>query len=510
MSTVATNQRRKSRPAHPFSRRFWCDPVDLMSLGLVRITVSLMLVLVLLQIAPLLPTMLTDSGVFPRATLFQIPRPAHFSVFNYANSVAATWLLWASAVAAAGCLLVGWQTRWAALITFVLLSGMQERNTFLFDGSDTVLRVMLFWLLFLPIGHCYSLDARLAAKEGRPLPSTGHPFCIRLAQLQFCWIYSCTFICKISDSMWRDGIALHYAFGLEHLYTRALGARLFNVTWLIVSGTYGTLAVEALFAFLIFIPFGQPRAKAGALWAGALMHLGILATMDVGNFSLMMLACYPLLFESSWTERLVAACRAQLPGAVSLPPLDGSLPRPKQPATRAPTARAWVWVLWSARFALAGLLGCVVVSTLPSRESKAGFVEKIVHATELWQRWNLFAPKPLQSDSYLASDVELADGRTLDALAEPTGVRPALLGGQSSHRWIKYKLNIMKMPSDRTRQLLLDAMGRYLCHRWRAAARNDGEQPRAIGFSKESSETPPLGESSRTWETIVLRTVQCD
>src|SRR5207244_950966 len=132
-------------------------------------------------------------------------------------------------------------------IAFVLVTGLHERNPFAFDGSDNVVRVILFWMLFVPHGNCTSIDAWRARRAGRALAEPGSAFCIRLVQLQLAWIYASSFTQKIAGETWRDGTALHYALGLDHLFTRPLGARLFNAAWLTTPATYLTLAFEGAF-----------------------------------------------------------------------------------------------------------------------------------------------------------------------------------------------------------------------------------------------------------------------
>ena len=57
-------------------------------------------------------------------------------------------------------LLLGYRTRLAAFWAFVLLASIHVRTPPLLQAGDTLLRVLFFWSLFLPLGARCSLDAR--------------------------------------------------------------------------------------------------------------------------------------------------------------------------------------------------------------------------------------------------------------------------------------------------------------------------------------------------------------
>lgn len=76
--------------------------------------------------------------------------------------------LFALAAACAVALLVGWRTRLAALGCWLLLSSLQVRQPLIYIGGDSILRLLLFWGLFLPLSARLSLNA----VHGRVKPRT--------------------------------------------------------------------------------------------------------------------------------------------------------------------------------------------------------------------------------------------------------------------------------------------------------------------------------------------------
>ncbi len=315
-----------------FSSSYWLGEIDLRPLGLMRIVFGAVLFMSVADIAPVLFTFMSDDGVMPRHALLNgLYRLDRFCVFF---SFGPNWLIaltYAADLVALACLCVGYRTRAATLVAFVLTCGVHERCLMLFDGADNVIRVMLFWMLFMPSGARYSLDAVLASARGKPVRETACALPIRIGQLQIAWVYLNTVVHKWPGASWHDGTALHTALGLDHLFVRTLGAWLFHVPWFTKMGTHFALAAERAFFPLVFLPIFktpaisawldrqspgvrntlglvfQPTYKALAIVYGVALHAGIAVLMSVGNFSYIMISSYLLLFETSWTVAFIAA-----------------------------------------------------------------------------------------------------------------------------------------------------------------------------------------------------------
>jgi len=137
--------------------------IDLRSLALLRITAAVFLLIDLADRARLLITNYTDAGAHPRAvalTYYQYGLP---SLHLMAGSARVQLALFVLAGIAAALLAVGWRTWIATFVSWYLLGSLHARNELVLDGGDYVLRHLLFWSLFLPLGARWSLDAR-----GRP------------------------------------------------------------------------------------------------------------------------------------------------------------------------------------------------------------------------------------------------------------------------------------------------------------------------------------------------------
>jgi len=313
------------------SASYWLGALDLRPLGLMRILFGAVLFLAVADIGPVLFTFLSDDGVMPRSALLDgLMRRDRFCVLL---AVGPNWLLallFAADLVALAAFTVGYRTRTANIVAFVLTSGIHERNFMPFDGADNVVRVMLFWTMFMPCGARCSVDAVLASARGEPVRETACALPIRIGQMQIAWVYLNTVIHKWPGASWHDGSALHTALGLDHLFVRSLGKRVFHWPLFTKLGTHFALAVERAFFPLVFLPLFktpgiaawlerqspavrqslglmfQPTPKALAILLGMALHLGIAVLMAVGNFSYVMIASYLLLFEPGWTVAAIA------------------------------------------------------------------------------------------------------------------------------------------------------------------------------------------------------------
>ena len=143
------------------------------------------------------------------------------------------------------CLIVGQDTRVAAVVVFVGVLSLERRNPFVFNAGDGLIRVIAFYLMFAPSGESLSLDRwRHARKTFWEFPARA-PWALRLMQVQLSILYLASVWAKLAGETWNDGTAVSYAVRLEDLQRFEPPAAL--ATSELVSNllTYGTIAIEA-------------------------------------------------------------------------------------------------------------------------------------------------------------------------------------------------------------------------------------------------------------------------
>ena len=397
---------------------FWFGQVNSRPLSLFRMGIALVILRDALLHIPIAAAFYSDSGLTSRAAIEALltDHPLRFSLLT---GIGAPWLAtlfflgWATA---AVCLLVGYKTRFAAAINFICVLSVYWRNPFITSGADDILRIVSFWLLFVPLNHHFSLDIW----RKNPPDQTTHAFPVRLLQVQIALIYLGAGLSKLLGGQWTDGTALFYVLQLESLL-RPLGHWLSAVAplWVLQGLTYGVLLLEISFPILIFAPIKQPTLRILALLAMGLMHLGIALVMTM-----------PL-----WDFVLVLGVSYLLFAAQSVPPTEAvatAKPIPQRALT----------------FILAGLMGLVIwqngdgfrllgVPLMPKLPVAAAH---LLDLTGLRQNWGLFAPQPYQSDWTLSVLGTFTDGTQFDLRTGdpvPETIHPLPPG--TPYRWKRFE-----------------------------------------------------------------------
>lgn len=445
-----------------FSPGYWFGEIDARPFGLFRIAFGLLLLKKALYTLPLAEAFYSDAGIVPRAALplFSWDYASLLTLSGESWLAVLCCLVWALAALA---LALGWRTRLMSAICFVLLVSFFNRSPFINNGADVALCAFAFWGLFVPLGRCYSLDARRA-----PAHPVIYAFPARMMQMQIALIYIFNAVIKGQGAAWNNGDALYLALQAR-MYVFPWG------DWLLAGApldllrllTRLTLLIEGGFPLLVFAPVLQPYLRALGLALGAALHIGIGAVMAVPNFPLVMLASYLLLLDPRWLDRVERWGRR---GGHS-----AAVPLQHQPLQGSDEVGCLAQLIaaaghGAARGALAGLLLCVMAlviwgnlsfSPTLNVEPPPPALRRLLLDAGLAQSWAMFAPEPLYYDSWFIVAGTLSDGRVLDLRtdAPPGAARPRWWVGPWAV-WSKFEENLAAYPPENP---LLRAWGDYLC-----------------------------------------------
>jgi len=137
--------------------------LDVRSLAVVRIAIGALLLLIdLATRSRFIQANYTDLVVLPRQYFPGILRfsSLHLISGDYWFQAA---LFVVTAIFAA-MLMIGFWTRVATFASRILLVSLQHRQGYLTDGGDIMLKMLLFWGMFLPLAARWSIDAKRAKK----------------------------------------------------------------------------------------------------------------------------------------------------------------------------------------------------------------------------------------------------------------------------------------------------------------------------------------------------------
>lgn len=501
---------------------------DLRALAAFRIVLALLALSDFRDRALNLTAHYTDQGVLPREALLQtFPNQWTFSLNLMSGDALVQAALFATAGVAGLALLVGYRTRLATMVVWVLLISVQVRNPLVLSGADLLLRMLFFWSLFLPLGAWWSVDR--ATGRVPKVTQTQYASCGTAGLLaQFALLYWTTGALKSGVEWHGEGSALYYALSLDQFAT-PFATWLLQFPELLRWLTWGALALELGGPFLLFSPIFTRHLRVAGVVAFALLHLGIRLTLSIGMFpavAAFTMVCFlpgPLWDRlGRWWARalptvrgwwagadgriaatnraltelrarlapLVAPLLADAPG-LSRPPGDPVTWQGRQGWRGAVAAGA----MWQARpgrrepapmglraSPLSDLLALFFIVQICFLNFAAIFHYPINASSyalgsylQLDQAWGMFAPFPLKEDGWYVIPGQLRDGREVDLMPLTRGdfgqyaavswEKPSSVAATYKYeRWRKYLTNLWQRENSGQRLYL----GRYLCRTWNA------------------------------------------
>ncbi|MEM7436721.1 MAG: HTTM domain-containing protein [Myxococcota bacterium] len=443
--------------------------IDLRSLALFRLSLAAVLCWDLLDRLRGIEAHYTGDGLVPARVLQELAARRVFSVHLWPDTLEFQVFLVAILLCAAVMLLVGWQTRMATVVAFLLLLSLHSRNPLLLHHADSLLRFLLMWSMFLPLGATLSIDARRASAPAvaSPILSVGTAALL----LQGFFVYLIATISKLQYDSWWEGRAL-YAVVNKASYARPLGEYVSHYPEVLEFFSHATLFVEGAIPLLLFSPWRRDLCRIGAVLLGIGLHAGIFAVVDVGVFQpVTVLALFPALPGSLW-DRLGWA-------------LDPD--------------RAVAWVPAKLAEALVAFLLFYTVASngLALDAGARGMPEplrSVGYAFRLDQRWRMFANTDITPQGWWVVIGELDDGTPIDLLHGTKGVslaRPHRYYREMPNmNWRTYWVNISRDHYKAFRPW----MGRYFCRWW-----NEDAEPELrvrgvrVVYVQEQNYKPELG-----------------
>ncbi|TGE15162.1 hypothetical protein [Hymenobacter elongatus] len=433
--------------------------LDLRALALLRMGVAAVILLDIGIRATDLEAHYSNLGVLPLHVLYQFGwNPYQFSLHAASGLWEVQAILFGLEAVAATALLLGYQTRLATLATWILLVSVQNRNPLIGQGGDDLLRMLLFWALFLPWGRLYSLDAR-----GKELPATLTYFSAATVAyiVQIALVYWCTALLKSAPEWTTEGTAIYYALSLDQVLMPG-GRLLYPYGKLLYWLTFATYYTELLLPFVLFIPFRVTWWR--LLFVGVMygFHLGISLTLFVGLFFLINMASVLGLLPPvalDWLDKRLALGTQRLGPRVAA---RFARLRPHLARLRVPVRVRIEHTLVltdQTRFLLCGmrnavvavLLGYVCWWNLDSVNRPSLYMSQPLrwfgYLFRVDQHWGMFAPAVFKDDGWYILDGTTTRGRHLDlnrdgqqlSYAKPASV-VALF---KNDRWRKYSENYL-------------------------------------------------------------------
>jgi len=417
-----------------FERRFG---IDTRALAALRVALGVLLLVDIARRVASIRAFYTDSGILPRhALVADYSELVRLSVHTLSGAAWFQYLLAGVAALAALALLAGYRTRLATLVSLVLLISVHVRNPVFLNGGDALLRRLLFWSLFLPLGERWALDASSNARE-RVASAAAVALLVQVVVVY--WVNAAF---KLRSDVWLAGDALRYVFRLDQ-YTWLLGDVLAGHPALLTVLSVAWMGLLAASPFLIVLT-GWRRTLFATAFIGA--HLGMAVTMQLYLFPFVSVAALlPFLPAGVWdrVEDRTGRLRERVLARVPTRTVSRGW-RPFSPPTRRRLVTAVVTLLL-----LGALLwNAMALGLVPAPNEDVGDGS-----------WTMFTGPPT-NDLSVAVEGTTADGERVDPLRGGAFEPGHDASSYPSERWRRYFLTKWRAGENFTH------LGPYLCARW--------------------------------------------
>ncbi|MBD2769527.1 HTTM domain-containing protein [Hymenobacter sp. BT664] len=468
--------------------------LDLRALALLRMATAAVVLTDLAIRSTDLEAHYANMGVLPMAAVLDhLWTPYQFSLHAATGLWQGQAALFAIAAVLAGALLLGYHTRLATMASWVLLVSVQNRNPLIEQGGDDLLRMLLFWGIFLPWGRVWSCDARR-----QPAPARYEYFSAATVAyiVQLALLYWCTALLKNGAEWTRDGTALYYAFSLDQVLMPG-GRLLYPYPELLRFLTFGAYFTELLLPFVLFIPVGVAWWRLLVVVVLFVFHLSISLTLFVGLFFLINWASIVGLLPPvalDWLTRRLAPRVSRVERWWARLPKWQAPWRLRLEYAAEPSAGSRRVVRAGRETFVVAVLAYVcwwnlddVAIIRPSGELMSASMRWFGYLFRVDQHWGMFAPTVFKDDGWYILEGSTSTGRQLDlnrAGAPVTYAKPAsVLALFKNDRWRKYSENYLFVSNEWMRPYYCN----YLLRIWNEDPTHPPVRRLSIIYMKEVS-----------------------
>lgn len=413
----------------------------------------------------------TDEGILPVEILKTYNwNPYYFSL--HAISGALWWqvLLFLLNALCIALLIKGYRARLFTFICWVFLTSLQNRNPFILQGGDDLLRLILLWGLFLPWGERYS--GKPSSYPDRSFSYANIGYILLIAS-----VYFFSALLKTHAEWHSEGTALYYALSLDQLRL-PLGTLLYRFPGLMQTLTHVVYYLELLAPVLIVLPVANYRIRLTGVIAIALLHIGIAGTLYVGLFYIIGLVTLIGMLPSSFIDRLDRRFRI--------------IHQHQEPEE---TIKTPVFIRETATVLVNGLLALIICYCLMlnlGNVKKFPYVldpslVKFGNTLRLEQSWGMFSPSVYKDDGFYVYSGYTKGGSYIDVKRGGQSVsyaKPANIVSEfESDRWRKFGENYLFDNNNYMRSYFC----KYLLNTWNREAPEMHITDLTIFFIKEES-----------------------
>ncbi|MEM7568824.1 MAG: HTTM domain-containing protein [Pseudomonadota bacterium] len=284
---------------------------DLRSLAALRVMLALYLLFDIANRWPYLNVFYTDGGLLSRAEAIVHNHPGRWSFLLANGDPWFAHLVFGLLTLSAFALLLGYRTRLATVLCWVLTISITNRNLFVLQGGDDLSCALLFWAMFLPLGARFSVDDALRQEHAQPVSQRqprSHAYISPASVailLQVSYVYVFGAFLKDGAEWHSELSAVYFALSAESV-SSSLGEHLLGFKALLAPLTAYVFWLELLMPLYVFTPIFFTFFRTTGLILLIALHLGFAVFLSVGLFPLISIASLSVLIPPAawaWLER---------------------------------------------------------------------------------------------------------------------------------------------------------------------------------------------------------------
>lgn len=265
--------------------------IDLRVLGIVRIIIGVFCLFYFSLRIPVFSLFFSEEGLMPlpvryvdlgigtgRGTSYS------WSLFFVSDSHEFGLLILLIGILTSLALIAGFSTRAVTLIIWILICSTRARQPYIGDGGDAVLKVLLFWSMFIPWGARFSVDRwrkhRAGVAAGANLAFSAATVALLI---QLVLVYWFSFLMKYGPDWQETKLAVYYALNNE-LLTNENAKLIRKFEKFHRFSNEVVLFVEVLAPFLLISCSRESLARVIGVSLGVLLHIFIATFFEFGIF----------------------------------------------------------------------------------------------------------------------------------------------------------------------------------------------------------------------------------
>lgn len=267
------------------------SPLSAFVIDLFRIATGLMVVVYYVRLFLEYSDYTSESGFLDHAMLQEYFWFTKLTLFFPGSPDAYKLGLLGLGMLGALMLTAGWRPKLGAALTWIIAVSVHRWNFAVINVDDSTITLLLWWMMFLPIGHCLTFRTRDWRAE---VTTTVDGFFVRAFFANLFIYYLTAGLTKLWSPLWREGLALYVILKLPLARSNAWWDLAdLSMMWI---GNHATLLLEPLFPFLILMPKGHPLKYLGGL-AQIGFHLSIPISIGVPYANLGLIVAMILVFH---------------------------------------------------------------------------------------------------------------------------------------------------------------------------------------------------------------------